>query len=484
MGPNKRTASAHARQKTDIVFIHEGRACGQPPICIPPIGLLGLADHLRSAGYRTSLCNAAVERALDASFDPVKFAAASGAKLICMDLHWHHQSFAVLELALRIKTLLPDCRIALGGFTATYFYKEILKEFRQVDFIVRGDGTRPLEQLCHALLRGNTVLRDVQNLSWRDGGKLCHNSQTYFATPGDQAALSFSSFELCHEWRRAYPSLDSFYLLLKGRISVARAAEMFETERTFYYNCGRGCTYNCIFCGGGRAAHKLLCRRKTTIIAPHKAAIRELTRAADHGFRRWHTDFFPAGSDSYYKQLFKSLREEKLLFNTIFGCWHLPDGEFVKSFASACGSDSLLEITPETGSEELRAKLGKPFYTNSQFLEFLRRTRDAGLRCMVHFTAGLPEDETSMAQTRALIETVREEFGGKDIVVEFVEIEPAAPWYLSPRKAGIALKRKTFMDFYKASARPEMLPGYETDRLDEHAISAITDELQKLARVR
>ena len=467
--------------RPDILFIHEGRSQGLPPICLPPMGLLALAGLLRDAGYSTLICNAAVERALDTAFDPVKFAASRGAKIICLDLHWHQQSFAVLELAAKLKAADPALKIVLGGFTATYFHKEILDGFPAVDFVVRGDGEKPLLELCRALLSGKNAFGTVPNLSWRDGKTLRANKLVYCADEKSFAALSFAEFELCHNWKRAYPSMDSFYRFKRGQLDSKTAAKAFAAERTFYYNCGRGCTHNCVFCGGGKAAHALLCHRKGVLVAPQNAALRQLVSAAEHGFKRWHTDFFPDGLDSYYEKLFCTLRRRGVSFDTVFGCWHLPDAGLVKLFAKTFGKNSRLEVSPETGSEALRLKTGRPFFTNSQLAEFLTAAHREGVRCAVHFTVGLPWDKpSSILETLRLLKFLKRTFSDNEIVLDFVEVEPAAPWHLAPGKAGIKLHRRTFADFYAASAKPETAAGYSTEFLREDAILMLTDYLKKV----
>ena len=82
--------------------------------------------------------------------------------------------------------------IFLGGYTASFFSKEILQDYPEVDAVIRGDGETPIVELCQALHRHilnqqhcsdyyPTSLAEVPNLAWRK--KVPADMKKSFLTP-------------------------------------------------------------------------------------------------------------------------------------------------------------------------------------------------------------------------------------------------------------------------------------------------------------
>src|SRR5579885_1526731 len=101
-------------------------------IGLPPIGLLGLADFIRRHDHTSQVVHLGVERQVTGSIDLDKLIAENHPALIGLDLHWHFQSFDVMETAKKIKASHPDIPIVLGGFTASFFAQEILHDYQCV----------------------------------------------------------------------------------------------------------------------------------------------------------------------------------------------------------------------------------------------------------------------------------------------------------------------------------------------------------------
>lgn len=463
----------------DVLFIHSGKPYGSPPISVPPIGLIALANYLKRAGLQVIVCNAAVETELNSGFDATALAAQYGARIICLDLHWHYQSFSVITLARRLKQSNKNCAIILGGFTATHFHKEILKNYPEIDFIVRGDAEKPLLELVRALISGGKAFSAIPNLTWRAGKRTHANPLSYSADKALFNSLEFSDFDVYIHWQRAYPDIETFGLLREGRLAPGKAAEILAASRVFYYNCGRGCTRNCVFCGGGRKAHKTLCNRRTLLMGSLPAVLRQLTGASKAGFINWHTDFFPEGSYSYYKKLFKAIKRAGLRFNLTFGCWHLPDQAFLKLLSETFLPGSTIEISPDSGSERLRRRIGKAYYSNSQLLALLKSVRKLKLKCFIHFTAGLPyEGKKELLETLKLIDTIKTTCPGQEIVAESIDLEPTSPLFNAPVKHKCALMRRSFHDFYIDSSDAKKHLGYATQHFSEQAIQRLIKMLR------
>ncbi|RJQ85404.1 MAG: radical SAM protein [Desulfobacteraceae bacterium] len=129
-----------------------------------------------------------------------------------------------LKLARLIKTILPQTRIAIGGYHATLMYEEIGRsdESRDIDFIVRGEGEEAFRRLVNAL-SGTDDLDRVPSVSFRREGAFVHNPRG----------------ELLDLARLKLPVRDKRRLTW-GYHVMTRGVEVIETSR--------GCTRNCNFC--------------------------------------------------------------------------------------------------------------------------------------------------------------------------------------------------------------------------------------------
>jgi anaerobic magnesium-protoporphyrin IX monomethyl ester cyclase len=129
-----------------------------------------------------------------------------------------------LRLIRLIKSLLPEVRIAVGGYHATLMSDEIAGSpaGRQIDFMIRGEGEEAFRRLVNAL-EGTDRLEDVPSLSYRENGTFVHNERG----------------RLCDLSRLKPPIRDS-RRLTGGYHFMTFRIEVMETSR--------GCTRNCNFC--------------------------------------------------------------------------------------------------------------------------------------------------------------------------------------------------------------------------------------------
>ena len=104
------------------------------------LGVLGLADALRSAGFEARVAHLGLERALDPAFDLAGLLRRSPCRLAAISIHFHQQLHDGLRAAAAIKAAQPDLPVVLGGLTATFFAEEIVRRFPQVDAVIAGEG--------------------------------------------------------------------------------------------------------------------------------------------------------------------------------------------------------------------------------------------------------------------------------------------------------------------------------------------------------
>ncbi len=103
--------------------------------------------------FSTEVLHLGVEWIEDRNFSILDYIQEKSPRIVAFDLHWHHQSFDVMEMAKKVKASSPSTFIVLGGYTASFFHEEIMKNFDAVDGIIRGEAEIPMLELARALLQ-------------------------------------------------------------------------------------------------------------------------------------------------------------------------------------------------------------------------------------------------------------------------------------------------------------------------------------------
>jgi len=453
-----------------------------------PMGLLALADLLAREGYATEIVHLGVEWMEERDFSIIDYIAQRGPKVVALPLHWHHQSYEVIEYCRRIKEAFPGVFLLLGGLTASFFHREIIQGFPWVDAIIRGEGEIPLLRLAEAIMRGGD-LADVPNLTWRNGEKVAENPLDYVASQEALDGLCFTNFALLKN-SQTYINWVLLPFFVKG-VSKKRNRLFFSLKSPmFHLPVGRGCPVNCTWCGGGKAAQRLIADRQGVIFRDIEKVIASIKEAINWGYETMHISFdpYPQRPD-YYLRLFSRIREERLKVEFFFESFGLPPKEFIDGFAQTFGPRSLLALSPESGSEEVRRRNKGYSYTNQELWDCLEYTGEKGVKVDLFFSLGLPyEREGDLEETARLIAYIRRHFPHVQGIRTFtIEMEPGAPWQLQPEKFGVRTDLRTFSDFYYYhkeggggfGAFGYYIPGYFSD-LGEDAEWEFQRKLQEI----
>ena len=90
-----------------------------------PFGLVSMAEYLERAGYQVRIVNLAGRMLNSKNFDPEKLIKRLEAKVFGIDLHWLVHAHGAVEVAKLVKKYHPEAKVVIGGFSASYFYKEL-----------------------------------------------------------------------------------------------------------------------------------------------------------------------------------------------------------------------------------------------------------------------------------------------------------------------------------------------------------------------
>lgn len=449
------------KDKLDCLFVYPGAPAGKKNLLpIMPAGLPVMAAYLARRGVRSAIISLPTARR--GEFDLPALIKARGVRLVCIPAHWHRQAAGALELAAGLKKAVPGVKIALGGYTASCFAADILRGFPAVDFVVRGDGEKPLLSLLGAP-GAPAALRRVPNLAWRDGGSVRLNPVSYAASSADLSALG----------------LEGLRLVLNRDLKPRRG--VFCEDGLFNYVQARGCAENCAACGGGRDFHRKFCGRRSPAVKSPAAAARDIAFLTGAGFRGIQLPLDPLPSDRYWVDLLGLLAKKGLKPELKLELCGLPSERLLKAFAASAGPGSRMTLFAGSGSERVRRLNRGRFYTNDALLAMLRRAARLYVNVWVAFTAGLPsETQADVGETASLMRRIRRRLKMSRTGVYAFSVEPGSPLFEAPEKYGVKLRRRTLEDFLVQRGRYDM--GYATEHLSEREIARSLKFLEKVSR--
>jgi len=468
-----------------ILFIHTSKS-EEPLIKFIPLGLIPLANLLKDKNS-VEIVNIVLEKKLDKNFDILDYIKEKGFDIVCLDLQWHYQTAKVIDTAQEIKEKFPKIKIIIGGYTASFFYKDIIK-FPFIDFVIRGEAEVPLQKLVDDI-EGD--LSKVPNLVWKKEDNIVkkqlaeandmffenrksedflvvENELSYFADEEILNKLNFTDLSALKN-KEQYMQLG----LEKNKA---------DNEWYFIYNAGRGCNVNCSFCSGSKDCAKIITGRNKVIFTDEKKVMQELKKLSESGLGVWYTTFDPSGLEDYIS-LFKKIREENLKLRCKFECWKLPTKEFIDEFALTFENGSEIILSLESGSEAVRKKNKGFFFINDDFMKTIEYLNGKNINAVVYFTAGLAfETIDDFVETLKLVNELRK-YKNVFIFATPIEIEPGSPMFLQPEKYRIKLKRRNFEDFYNSHKKNSSL-GYETEFFSESEIPELVELIIAAARCR
>lgn len=408
----------------------------QKNIFYMPMGLLALCSELNKNGVdaeiiHSDLINDSIDRVLD--FNNID--------MISMDCHWINQSYHVLSFAEYVKSKNKNIFVALGGYSASLFAAEVVKNYSFVDAVMRGDGEVPIVELCNALKKDKNELGNVQNLVWKKEGQVIINDFTYIGTDEIISSLNFSNFSLMRNWED-YRFFSKFWT----GFSPLNKTNLFLLE------VGRGCTYACTFCGGNCEAQFLMNNRKKYSIRTIDSVMGTVKEVVEtYGFDTLYTCFEFDNSDEYFLELFDRIHKYNPNLNYIFGAWKLPRKELIKSLSDNF-KNVIFEISPESSSETLRAtnKDKRIFYSNSQLEEILDYISTLpNVKAQIYFGYYLINDNRStiLGTLNYILNLI---FKYKDIIeVEYTNFstDPGSLLFLHPDKYNVDIEVSNMHDY-------------------------------------
>ncbi len=447
-----------------------------------PIGFTTMAEYLERHGLRTRIINLAVRMLDDAFFNVENHIRKLNALAYGIDLHWLPHAHGSVEIARMVKRLHPRQAVIFGGFSATYFHRELI-QYDAVDFILRGDSTEvPLLMLMQYLRSGGSLhpspsslsahqLNAIPNLVWKDADGSMHvNPISYSPDTLDDLLLDYSGVMRAVVRYRDLASVRPFHSWMKYPITAVLTV--------------RGCQYNCVTCGGGACNFRdNFGRQKPAYRSPEKLA-QDIRRIGEFS----HAPVFVLGDirqagDDYANRFLDALSGYKKA--VMFEFFSTPPREFLQKMGKNL-PDWTLEISLESHDERVRRAFGR-VYSDAQVEQMVEDALDAGVKRLdMFFMVGIKEQTYesvmgSVEYSRKLL--AKYAARNEHRVIPFISpmapfLDPGSRAFEEPEKHGYRMFARTLEEHRQKLLEPswKYVLNYETKWMNRDQIVAATYE--------
>ncbi len=435
-----------------------------------PLGFITLANYLDKEGYNVVISNLAMKMLKNKNFDLERYLRKLDANVYGLDLHWLVHAHGALETAKIIKKNHPDRKVLFGGLTSTYYHREIMENFGQVDFVIRGDtAEEPLKSLLEKLER-NKPLKDVPNLTWRgEDGKVRVNPQTFIPEDIDKYVM---------DYRVLFKSIFK----QKDLTSHLPYQNWFEKPLTAVFTV-KGCFFNCVTCGGSCFAYKRFYGRVKPVFKSADTLLEEIKIIGEYSnIPIFIVGDIRLGGKKRLDKFLKGLKEEGIENPLIYELFYPGTRKFLAELAKSTPVG--LEISPESHDEKIRFKQGRK-YTTKPLEKSIKEALKLGfLKVDVFFMIGLPmQNRGSVIENIGYIEKLIRENKGDQRFHPFIAplapfLDPGSLAFEKPAVYGYKVLRETLRQHVESMEMPswKYFLNYETKWMTRDQIVDLTYE--------
>ena len=283
---------------------------------------------------------------------------------IGISMKWFPHIGRVIKISEIIRAYSAKIKIVIGGNSASYYYEDLIK-YSCFDYIVRGDGEKPILSIC----KEDEYL---PNTVYKKNGRVITNPIEYI-----QNKENSSEVYLSH--------LDKVFVSY---------LDYFSISSSFFIPVGKGCSMNCLYCGGCRTAQKKCFGRVKPFMRETEEVRYDILAVKDYTSKLCFDFDIPiTGSLKYYKAIWDGIDLANHFSDFYF--WKLPDSIFLE-LISKTFKESTIKIDMCSLSERHRLLLSsmnivKPQPTDKELLSvFDEAERYNNIKINIDIISGLP----------------------------------------------------------------------------------------------
>jgi len=315
-----------------------------------PMGTFGLSDYLNRTGFKSMILNLSLYETNDLGKHLDQCINDFSPSYVGIMLHWQESIEGFIWTGEYIKKKYNDIKIVCGGFTAGYFGENLLKKFRFLDVLIKGDPEKPLE----LLLEGEDY-QNIPNIIYRSKNEIFSNRITYYIDESTLSNISFCNLDLLFDY-------DKYISLLEKGLG-------------FPLFIGRGCVNNCSYCGGSSKSYRLHSERTKPVFRSFDSIMSDLKKLDKYTNKVYIC--YDLNRD-FIKGLFREIINDKNLKNKFilnYGAWALLDEEFLvlykDAFCFSANRRPVIELSPEVFDDDVRKQIkgSNNYYSIDELIE-------------------------------------------------------------------------------------------------------------------
>jgi B12-binding domain/radical SAM domain protein len=424
-----------------------------------PLGFTTMAEYLERHGLNVRIVNLAVLMLNRPDFDVEKAIREMDPVAFGIDLHWLPHAHGSIEIAKICKKHHPGTPVIFGGLSSSYFHEE-LAAYDCVDY---GDSTEePLRRLMMAFKRKGK-LDDVPNLTYQDvTGALVVNELSWVPADMNDVSLDYSFNMRAVIRYRDMMGFVPFRDWLKYPVCASLTC--------------RGCTHNCVTCGGSAYAFREHFGRDRIAFRDPELLVRDIQHMQKYipGPIFVLNDFLQAGPD-YIEAFVKGLGRIQMRNPIGFEFFTPPKEEFYE-FLDEHLTDYSVEISVESHDDAVRTAFGKKHYTTEQVEESIRAALRHGCkRFDLYFMTGIPtQTAASVLETPDYVRGLYERTGNDCRLLPFISpmapfLDPGSLAFDDPDKYGYKRLATTLEEHRQLLLEPSWryIMNYESDAMSK-----------------
>lgn len=312
----------------DILFIN----CWSKEFPYIPMGTFGLCDYISQHDFNSKIINLSLYDLDQSDKILMNKIEETHPRYIGLILHWKESLSNVIRTGSLLREYFPEIPIVMGGITSSYFAIQLLENLKFVDYIIKGDAEIPLLNILNEKKRPEFV----ENLIYRKNGSIIHTRSHFLADKAILDNIYFSKLDFLIDYPLYLKKIDSYL--------------------GFPIFVGRGCKFDCEYCGGSKSAFIKHSERDTIVIR----GINKIAQEIIDLINRYNCEHFLL---SHFSNICKSVLQVLLSSPNIRGnirlnleFWDVPDEEVLELHEKLSKGIQIIPsviITPKTGLSEV-----------------------------------------------------------------------------------------------------------------------------------
>ncbi len=217
-------------------------------------------------------------------------------QIVGVSIKWFPHMSRGLEICKIIKEISKDIEVVIGGNTSTIYNEEFIKN-DYIDYVVLGDGEVPLLKICKEE-------DNIPNCIYKKNSNIIKNSITYVQDEKNS---------------------DDIYLSNLDDILISK--ELLYSVPYYYIYTGKGCSMNCLYCGGCLDAQKKQFNRSKPFLRGISEVRKDLIEVKKYASTFLFIDSIEMDTLSYHKELWQGIDLANHFCHFYF--YKIPSEEFI-----------------------------------------------------------------------------------------------------------------------------------------------------------